>query len=274
MLTTLNEILPQARKEKRAVAAFNVANYECALAVIRAAEAERLPVIIQLFQRMFRSEKGGDLAGTLLRLAHRCSMPVVLQLDHGAEAWQIREALAAGMSSVMLDGSMKPYEENVSLTSYAVRTAHMVGASCEGEIGHVAMGDDNALTSVEDAVRFYSDTKVDALAISVGTVHGFYRAAPKIDVARCRDIAGALGGVPLVLHGGSGTPPADIIALIENGISKINIATEFMDTFLKSTQRNLEALSGGFKAVDLFNDPVVDDCAAYAAKLLRFFARK
>ena len=105
-LVTLNEILPQARKEKRAVAAFDVANYEAALGVIRAAEAEKLPVIIQLFQRMFRSEKGADLAATLCRMATRCSQPVVVHLDHGAEAWQVRDALSAGLTSVMFDGSV------------------------------------------------------------------------------------------------------------------------------------------------------------------------
>jgi fructose/tagatose bisphosphate aldolase len=136
------------------------------------------------------------------------------------------------------------------------------------------MGDENALTTVEDAVHFYNDTKVDALAISVGTVHGFYKAAPCIDVKRCREIADALPETPLVLHGGSGTPPEDVRALIENGITKINIATEFMDTFLKSTKKQFDILEGKFRAVDLFNDPVVDDCAAYASKMLRFFAGK
>jgi len=273
-LATLNDILPAARAEKRAVAAFNVANYEAALGVIRAAEGEKLPVILQIFQRLFRSEKGADLAATLLRMARRCSQPVAVHLDHGAEPWQVREALSAGLSSVMFDGSTLPYSENVELTKYAADYAHRLGASCEGEIGHVAMGDENAITSVEDAVRFYADTKVDALAISVGTVHGFYKAAPNINVGRCREISDALGGVPLVLHGGSGTPPADLRALVENGISKINIATEFMDTFLKSTRREIEKLGGGFRAIDIFNDPVIDDCAAHAARLLRFFAGK
>lgn len=273
-LVTLNEILPQARKEKRAVAAFNVANYEAALGVIRASETEKLPVIIQLFQRMFRSEKGADLAATLCRMATRCSQPVVVHLDHGAEAWQVRDALSAGLTSVMFDGSVLPYDENVALTKYTADYAHRVGASCEGEIGHVAMGDENAITTVEDAVRFYNDTNVDALAISVGTVHGFYKAAPCINVQRCREIADALPNTPLVLHGGSGTPPEDIRALIENGIAKINIATEFMDTFLKSTRREIEKLGDGFKPIDIFNDPVVDDCASHASKLLRFFAGK
>lgn len=273
-LVSLREILPEARRQKRAVGAFNVANYECALGVIRAAEGEKSPVIIQVFQRLFRSEKGADLAGTLLRMAQRCSQPVVVHLDHGAEPSQVRDALAAGLSSVMFDGSKLPFAENATLTKYAADYAHVVGASCEGEIGHVAMGDESAITTVEDAVNFYESTKVDALAVSVGTVHGFYTAEPKIEVGRCREIADALPEVPLVLHGGSGTPPQDVRALIENGVSKINIATEYMDTFLKSVKKQLDLLDGKFKPIDLFMDPVVDDCALHVSRLIRFFAGK
>ena len=149
-----------------------------------------------------------------------------------------------------------------------------MGASVEGEIGHVAMGDENAITTVEDAVAFHKATGVDALAVSIGTVHGFYKAEPKIEAGRCAEIAEALPGVPLVLHGGTGTPPADLRKVIENGISKINIATEFMDTFLKSTRRELDKLGGGFAPIDKFMDPVIDDCAAHAARLLKFFAGK
>lgn len=273
-LVSLKEILPSARKERRAVAAFNVANYEAALGVIRAAEAEKLPVIIQVFQRLFRSEKGSDLTGTLLRLAHRCSQPVAVHLDHGAEPCQIRAALAAGMTSAMFDGSNLPFAENAELTRYAADYAHTLGASCEGEIGHVAMGDEGAITTVEEAVKFYEATKVDALAVSVGTVHGYYKDEPKIEVERCREISEALPDVPLVLHGGSGTPPAEVRKLIENGVSKINIATEYMDTFLKSVRNQLDILDGKFRPIDLFMDPVVDDCAAHAARLLKFFAGK
>lgn len=274
MLATLKEILTEAYRKRRAVGAFNVANYEAALGVIRAAEREKLPAIIQIFQRLFLSEKGSDLAGTLLRMAHRCSQPIVVHLDHGGSAEIVRAALAAGCSSVMFDGSMLEFEKNAELTKYAADCAHALGASCEGEIGHVAMGDENAITTVEDAVRFHSATGVDALAVSIGTVHGFYKSKPKIDAARCAEIAAALPSVPLVLHGGTGTPPEDLRAVIENGVSKVNIATEFMDTFLKSTRRELEALGDNFLPIDKFMDPVVDDCAAHAARLMRFFAGK
>ncbi len=273
-LVTLKEILPEARKQKRAVGAFNVANYEGALGVIRAAEAEKLPAILQIFQRLFLTEKGCDLAGTVLRLAHRCNQPIVVHLDHGGSPEIVRAALAAGCTSVMFDGSTKPFEENAAITKYAADYAHALGASCEGEIGHVAMGDENAITTVEEAVAFHKATGVDALAVSIGTVHGYYKSEPKIDAVRCAEISAALPDVPLVLHGGSGTPPEDLRKVIENGVAKVNIATEYMDTFLKSTKRELDTLNGGFLPIDKFMDPVIDDCAAHAARLLRFFAGK
>ena len=273
-LVTLKEILPETRKQKRAVGAFNVANYEGALGVIRAAEAEKLPAILQIFQRLFLTEKGCDLAGTVLRLAHRCNQPIVVHLDHGGSPEIVRAALAAGCTSVMFDGSTKPFEENVAITKYSADYAHALGASCEGEIGHVAMGDENAITTVEEAVAFHKATGVDALAVSIGTVHGYYKSEPKIDAVRCAEISAALPDVPLVLHGGSGTPPEDLRKVIENGVAKVNIATEYMDTFLKSTKRELDTLNGGFLPIDKFMDPVIDDCAAHAARLLRFFAGK
>ena len=110
-LVTLKEILPEARRQKRAVGAFNVANVEAAMGVIRAAEGEKLPAIIQIFQRLFLTEKGSDLAGALLRMAHRCSQPIVVHLDHGGSPEIVRAALAAGTTSVMFDGSTLPFEK-------------------------------------------------------------------------------------------------------------------------------------------------------------------
>ena len=156
----------------------------------------------------------------------------------------------------------------------AAELAHAAGCSAEGEIGHVAQGDETALTVVSEAVDFAKQTGVDALAVSIGTAHGYYKATPKIDVERCREIAEALPDLPLVLHGGSGTPLEDVRAVIRCGIAKVNIATEYMDTYLKSSRAELEKLNGKFLPVDKFYDPVVDACAAHAARLIRFFAGK
>ena len=127
---------------------------------------------------------------------------------------------------------------------------------------------------MEEAVEFARLTQVDALAVSIGTAHGYYKSKPKLDIERCQAIADALPEVPLVLHGGSGTPLADVRKSIEAGIAKINIATEYMDTYLKSSRKELEKLDGKFIPVDKYFDPIVDECAAHAARLIRFFAGK
>lgn len=273
-LVTMNEILPAARKEKRAIGAFNIANYETALAVLKAAEAEKSPVIIQVYMRLFNTDKAADLAGMLLRLARRSNQPIALHLDHGENLDQVMVALRAGYTSVMLDGSRMPFKENADMTALAVRLAHAAGATAEGEIGHVAQGDETSLTSVEEAVAFAEATKIDALAVSIGTAHGYYKAEPKLDIDRCKAIADALPELPLVLHGGSGTPLEAVRESIHCGIAKINIATEFMDTYLKSARAELEKLDGKFLPVDKFYDPIVDACAAHASRLIRFFAGK
>jgi len=273
-IVTLRELLPAARAQKRAVGAFNIANYETARAVILAAEREKSPVIIQLYMRLFNSDKAYDLAGSLIRMAERCSQPVALHLDHGESVEQVENALKWGYTSVMFDGSRLPYEENVRLTRRSVELAHAAGASCEGEIGHVAMGDETALTDPDEAAAFAAATGVDALAVSIGTAHGYYKNEPKLDIDRCRAIAERIPDVPLVLHGGSGTPLEQVRRAIENGIAKINVATEFQDTFLKSTEKQFAALNGKFVPVDKFMDPVIEDCAEHIARLIRFFAGK
>ena len=273
-LVTMNEMLVAARKEKRAVGAFNVANYETALAVMKAAEAEKSPVIIQVYDRLFQSDKAADIAGTLIRLALRSNQAIALHLDHGASLEHVAVALHAGYTSVMFDGSRLPFAENAAKTKLAVELAHAAGCSAEGEIGHVAQGDETALTIVSEAVDFAKQTGVDALAVSIGTAHGYYKSTPKIDVERCREIAEALPNLPLVLHGGSGTPLEDVRAVIRNGIAKVNIATEYMDTYLKSSRAELEKLNGKFLPIDKYYDPVVDACMAHAVRLIRFFAGK
>ena len=271
-LVNMKEMLSDARKAHRAVGAFNIANYELSRAVLQAAEAENEPVIIQLYMRLFDSEKAYDLCGMLRRLAKRAKVPVALHLDHGSTVKQAEDALEWGYTSVMYDGSRDPFEKNAADTKYVADRAHAAGATCEGEIGHVAQGDETALTDVGEAVEFAKATGVDALAVSIGTAHGYYKAEPKLDVERCREIADALPEVPLVLHGGSGTPLADVRRTIEAGVAKVNIATEFMDTYLKSARAELNRLDGKFLPIDKFYDPIVDECAAHAQRLIKFFA--
>ena len=271
-LVNMQEMLLSARKAKHAVGAFNVANYETALAVFKAAEAEKEPVIVQLYMRLFDTGKARDLAPTLRGLAERAAVPVALHLDHGSTEKQAADALAWGYTSVMFDGSRLPFDENAARTKAVADAAHAAGATCEGEIGHVAMGDETALTEPDEAAAFAKASGVDALAVSIGTAHGYYKAEPKLDIPRCAAIAEALPGVPLVLHGGSGTPLADVRRAIESGIAKVNIATEFLDTYIKSTLKVYGDLNGGFVPPDKLADPIIDACAAHVARLVRFFA--
>ena len=271
-LVNMKEMLCAARKAHKAVGAFNITNYETAAAVLKAAEAENEPVIIQLYMRLFDSTKAYDLCGMLQRLAHRGKVPVALHLDHGATTKQAMDALAWGYTSVMYDGSRSAFDENVKWTKFVADYAHAVGATCEGEIGHVAQGDETALTDVKEAVDFAKGTGVDALAVSIGTAHGYYTATPKIDVARCQEIAAALPELPLVLHGGSGTPLEDVRKVIEAGVAKVNIATEFLDGYIKNTLKVYQDLNGKFVPPDKLADPIIDACAAHVQRLIKFFA--
>ena len=222
--------------------------------------------------RLFDSTKAYDLCGMLQRLAHRGKVPVALHLDHGATVKQATDALKWGYTSVMYDGSRSAYDENVKWTTFVADYAHALGATCEGEIGHVAQGDETALTDVDEAVRFAKATAVDALAVSIGTAHGYYKAEPKLDIPRCAAIAAELPDTPLVLHGGSGTPLADVRRAIESGIAKVNIATEFLDGYIHSTLKRYGDLQGKFVPPDKVADPIIDDCAAHVRRLIRFFA--
>jgi fructose-bisphosphate aldolase class II len=208
----------------------------------------------------------------LQRLAFRGKVPVALHLDHGNTVKQATDALAWGYTSVMYDGSRASYDENVKWTKHVADYAHALGATCEGEIGHVAQGDETALTDVDEAVSFAKATGVDALAVSIGTAHGYYKAEPKLDIPRCKAIADALPDTPLVLHGGSGTPLADVRRAIECGIAKVNIATEFLDTYIKSTLKVFGDLNGAFVPPDKLADPIIDACAAHVQRLIKFFA--
>lgn len=273
-LVSMNEILRDARAKGIAIGAFNAANYETAVAIVRAAEAEQSPVIMQLYSRLFANGKAEALGGLLIRLAESCSQKVAIHLDHGENLEQVTNALKWGYTSVMLDGSRLPFDENVAVTTEAVRLAHAQNASCEGEIGHVAMGDETALTVPSEALEFAQKTGVDALAVSIGTSHGYYKATPKLDIGRCREIGEALPGLPLVLHGGTGTPMEDIQKAIPCGIAKINVATEFQHCFLKAVHADLNAAEGKFTPIDKFMDAATDACTEHLRKLIRAFALK
>ena len=232
-LATLSEVLQPALKHGYAVPGLVCLGWEDMRAFTMAAEAERAPVILQAGPSC-REHTPLPVLGAMFRyLAESVSVPVVAHLDHGYTIEECRAALDAGFTSLMFDGSRKPLAENIAQTAQVAELAHGAGISCEGEIGFVGYsgGEASAGTDATEAAIFASDTGVDAMAISVGNVHLQQDHEGSLDEARLRSIE-TVTRVPLVIHGGSGVPPAQRTALAANSrICKFNIGTEMRMTF-------------------------------------------
>lgn len=230
MLVNMNSVLEYAEEKNCCVGAFDTPNLEILMAVLRAAEKRNEPVIIQHAQ-LHEPEMAIRVIGpVMVRMAQEAKVPVCVMLDHGEDMNYVKTALELGFSAVMFDGSSKPYEENVRLTKEAVALAGEYGASVEAEIGVVTghegkvfeiSSQEDAYTDPELAAEFVKATGIDALAASVGTVHGFYTTKPNLDFDRIQRIK-ELTGVPLVMHGGSGISREDTQRAIRCGIRKIN----------------------------------------------------
>ena len=231
MLVNLNEVLKKAQKEKYAVGLFNTTDTDMLQAVIEAAEESRSPVILGTAEVLLPYGELKLIAPSVIAAAKRASVPVVVHYDHGLTFERCLEALQLGFSSVMFDGSAKPYEQNIAETREMVKIAHAFGATVEGEIGHVgeAAKEDNLLTDMyttpEEAKAYLDATGVDALAVAIGSAHGVYKKKPMLNIERLKEISGAVK-VPLVLHGGSGLSDDDFKNTIRNGIAKVNIFTD------------------------------------------------
>ncbi|MFF5397264.1 ketose-bisphosphate aldolase [Peribacillus butanolivorans] len=232
MLVNTKEILSAAQNGKYGVAAFNVYNLETVQAAITVAKKENHPVIIALGERYFDTVDVEGFAALVKTLAGKSSVPVSLHLDHAYEKESIIRAIRCGFTSVMYDGSKYELAENIRLTKEITGIAHMAGVSVEAEIGSVARGafsdeeeGDGTLTDPKSAKEFVEETDVDFLAASIGTVHGMYTGKPNIDLDLLEEIR-QLVGIPLVLHGGSGTPDEIIKQAVARGICKVNVNTE------------------------------------------------
>lgn len=232
MLVNTKEILLQAQQHKFAVAAFNVYNLETVQAAIHVAEREEKPVIIALGERYLPDVHMDGFAAMVIEMARKSTAPIALHLDHAYEKASIIQAIKAGFTSVMIDGSQKSFDKNIEITQEIVEIAHMANVSVEAEIGSLARGafsdeeeGDGTLTDPDLAKEFVEKTGVDFLAAAIGTVHGMYQGEPNIDIPLLQEIQQKVG-IPLVLHGGSGTPDDKIIQTIQSGICKINVNTE------------------------------------------------
>lgn len=232
MMTNLATLLSDAQKGKYAVGSFNVYSYETIRGVIDAGKDLRYPTIVAFGANYLSNMELDEVAVLVDTMAAKADIPVVLHLDHCKSFETIIKAIKAGFTSVMYDGSSLPFAENMLKTSEIVAIAHAANVSVEAELGALAGGEfsneeaaEEIYTNPDQAAQFVETTKVDALAVSIGTVHGMYKGTPRIDIGVLKRIA-ALVDIPLVLHGGSGTPEAIVKECIRHGIAKINVNTE------------------------------------------------
>ena len=229
MLQTAKEILKKAREKHYAVPGFNCVADVMIRGILDRAERLRAPVFLMLLAAEIEEKTWWYFPAIVRAVAERYTIPIVMHLDHAVSLDDIRSALDNGFTSVMFDGSSLPFDKNVEMTRKTVELAQPYGASVEAELGRVGGYDlegadnvDNILTQPKEVATFVERTGVDLLAVSIGNAHGVYRQLPKLDIPLLKEL-NAASKVPLVLHGGSGTPNDQIRAAVENGICKFNV---------------------------------------------------
>lgn len=253
-LVSMNEFLPQAKAGNYAVGQFNMNNLEFAQAITEAGIALKSPFIFGVSEGALKYMGIEYTVALAEASAKKSGLPIALHLDHGSSFEVAMKCIRAGFSSVMFDGSHYSFEENIRLTKEIVKVAHAMGVSVEGELGTIGGTEDDishdeasaTLAKPDEAVRFYEETGVDALAIAVGTAHGVYKGEVKIHNDIIEKVAAAIP-ISIVLHGGSGVPDELIAQAIKAGATKINVNTENQ---VAATAAIREVLAKDAKAYD------------------------
>lgn len=254
-LVSIKEMLNKAREEKYCVGAFDASTIEMAMKIVEAAEELNSPVIIMGLKPDLDN---GDMLDywlySLRKMAEKATVPVCLHLDHARDMDFLKKCVDMGFTSVMFDASECSLEENIRITKEAVEYAHSKGVTVEAELGHVGdaivsgeLKADNSydnpedyLTNPDEMKRFIEETNVDCLAVAVGTSHGVYVHTPKLDFERL-DILNKISTVPMVMHGGSGTPDDQIKIAISKGICKLNIYSEMLSAYYSELKKKLDS---------------------------------
>ncbi len=256
-LVSSKKLLKDAQKGGYAVGAFNAENMEMVQAVVAAAEAKRSPVIIQTTPGTLKYADTDMFTAMAQAAAENADVPVVMHLDHGDSFDTAMKAFRSGYTSIMIDGSHSPFEENIALSSSVADVCRPVGVNVEAELGKVGGKEDDldggegaGLTVPSEAKEFVDRTGIDSLAVAIGTAHGIYKGEPHVDVERLKEIREVVD-IPLVLHGTSGVPDDTVRECIAAGICKVNYATDLRIAF-----------SNGVKKV-LSEDPDVFDPKKY-----------
>ena len=271
MLVSLKEVIDLAEKGNFAIPAFNVYNTETVMGVIKAAEEERAPIIIQVYPRLLNEEVGYYLCPAIVAAARKATVPVCFHLDHGPSEMEVQKALRWGATGIMYDGSVHPIDENIENTKHIVDICSSIDVSVEGELGHIGSVNDDAMdefTDPQEAAEFVKNTNVCCLAVLIGNAHGHYKKTPNLDIERVKAIREATGGTPLVLHGGSGIPDDQVKAAIKAGIRKMNIGTDVCCAFAEGTKETLDDPNRSL-AVDLFMKHPIETVKKLAIEKIR-----
>ena len=254
MLVSMKEMLEDARKNRYALPAFDVSNYDMMKAVLEACEEERSPALLMALGVDLEGRDMNLLVSMIRSASDYFNIPICLHLDHATNFDFIKRAINAGFSSVMYDGSVLDFENNAKNTAQIVQYAHAHGITVEAELGHVGnasvgsiseTGTDTdpgeSLTVPEEVAKFVEITDVDALAVAIGTAHGVYQKTPELRIDRLEEIT-AVCNRPLVLHGGSGTPDDQMQNAIRHGITKINIYSDVVGAMNQGLKEKLNTL--------------------------------
>ena len=240
MKAYMRDVLGKAKQGNFAIPATNFIDWNSAKAYVEMSEELNLPLILAFAQVHSPYLSLEEAASIGKYFQEKAKTPVVLHLDHGQDLAFIKRAIQLGFNSVMIDASLDSFEENVRKTKEVVEVAHEFGVDVEAEIGFVGANGDvskdeikSIYTNVEDAEKFVQETNVDSLAVSIGTSHGLYKGIPKINFQRLSELRNVLN-ISLVLHGGSGSGDDNLNRCAREGISKINIYSDFMDAGAKS----------------------------------------
>jgi len=284
MLVNLSDVLIPAKKSGYAIGAFNVYNMETIEVVFDAAVSLNIPVIIAFGEKYSHINSINLISQCVHELANKTLLPIVLHLDHCKSKDLIIQAIQAGFTSVMYDGSSLVNSDNIRITSEIVKIAHAARVTVEAELGYVPAEDtgefvpEDQLTKPDEAKEFVEMTNCDALAIAVGTVqaiavgtvHGNYIGKPKIYHNRLKEIAKVIS-VPLVLHGGSGNTDGDIVLAIDEGISKININTEISNAAVKELKKIFK--NDYSSHLSLLSDVIKEPMLAVVKEKMKLFSR-
>ncbi|RFA10737.1 hypothetical protein B7R54_17140 [Subtercola boreus] len=276
MLMTGKDLLAVANEHNFAIPAFNVSDYAMMNGLFEISEEKNAPMIIAIHPDEV-SHLGVEAILAIRERAHKSSIPVAIHWDHGGSYEQMLTAIQAGFTSVMIDMSMRPFDENVAVTKRVVDTAHDVGLSVEGELGTIGKLDEEAeeggeiiYTVPSEAVDFVKQTGVDSLAIAIGTSHGLYPAdlEPKLRIDLLQEIK-ALLPIPLVLHGGSNNPDSEIAEAVKYGVNKINISSDIKAAYHDAMRKELE--NKGLREPNTIQPPAIAAMKKVAAHKIDLF---